>query len=376
MLRHSKIEITAKSILVSALLLSTAKSVQASHWQIQVVDQNGGGKYTSLLVDKLGNLHVSYVNDVFHHLNYAFWDHSLHKWFVMLVDSRCGGFSSMVLDSKQHAHIAYQAHGGEGLRHAQWDGVSWRIDNINVSAKLTEFYTSIALEAEDHPILSYYEILRPEGDEFLLHLRMVRWTGQFWANSTIDSTSGSGKFNSMATDSDGHAHIAYANVKYEDASLRYASWNGKSWDIEVLEGAQAPYPVYSVAMVLGKKNIPDITYTEVVNHRIKYATRRTGKWRFEVVDSLSHEAFPDRNGIALDDNGNPYMSYYDGGRGILKMARRHGEKWTSDVVDTNFAGLTSSIQIANGEVLIVYYDSPSNSLKCARRMLEATDSIN
>ena len=45
------------------------------------------------------------------------------------------------------------------------------------------------------------------------------------------------------------------------------------------------------------------------------------------------------------------------------------------VVDANFAGFTNSIQISNGEIIIVYLDSGSNSLKCARRPLAAGEAL-
>ena len=37
------------------------------------------------------------------------------------------------------------------------------------------------------------------------------WNGKFWALTTVDSTLGTGKFNSIAVDSKGHPHIAYAD---------------------------------------------------------------------------------------------------------------------------------------------------------------------
>jgi hypothetical protein len=154
------------------------------------------------------------------------------------------------------------------------------------------------------------------------------------------------------------------------ASLRYAHWNGHSWDLEVLEGAQQPISFYSVCMMLDKKNVPHIAYTDMVHHVVKYATRQNGKWVFRVVDSLRHEAYPDRNGIALDSEGNPYISYYDAGLGVLKLAHLKNDKWVAETVDQNFAGFTSSLQIANGTIWLTYADETGGGIKCARKALE------
>jgi hypothetical protein len=56
----------------------------------------------------------------------------------------------------------------------------------------------------------------------------------------------------------------------------------------------------------------------------------------QAVDSIGAAAYPDRNGIALDDNGTPYISYYDAKIGVLKLAYRKGNKWFSEIVDSEF----------------------------------------
>jgi hypothetical protein len=159
-------------------------------------------------------------------------------------------------------------------------------------------------------------------------------------------------------------------VKAENASLRYAKWNGRSWDIEILEGAAAPFYVYSVSLILDKDDIPHITYTDVTNRLVKYAVKRNGGWQIQTVDALMEVAYPDRNGIAIDPKGQPYISYYDAGPGLLKLAHRRDQKWLSTVVDQNFAGFTSSLQIDHDEIWLTYADETGGGLKCARGPLD------
>ena len=55
-------------------------------WQIETVDQSGTGRPTAMRIDKDGNAHLVFaVEDADNSLKYAFWDHSLKRWFTMLV---------------------------------------------------------------------------------------------------------------------------------------------------------------------------------------------------------------------------------------------------------------------------------------------------
>lgn len=349
----------------AAVLNATEKPAE---WRVTVVDPTAIGKFSSLRIDSYGNAHVSYVDDAQLVLKYSFWDHSLNKWFTETLD-RSRGYCSLALDSKQRPHISYLAYGEGQLKYAHWTGSSWEKSVIRVNAKVIDYYTSIAIDAKDNPRISFYEYWGT-GEDYLLHLRTVAWNGEFWHVSTVDSTAGSGKFNSIATDSKGNPHIAYANVKAESASLRYAHWNGKSWEVEVLEGSgMSGYAAFSVALALDNDDVPHIAYTDVTNRQVKYATRRNGKWQIQVVDSLAEVAYPDRNGIAADAQGRPYISYYDGGRGMLKLAYRRDQKWVAEVVDQNFAGFTSSVQIDHSAIWVTYADETSG-LKCGRSSLE------
>ena len=166
-------------------------------------------------------------------------------------------------------------------------------------------------------------------------------------------------------------------MEYKNASLRYARWNGHSWDVEVLEGAGRPgTSMWSVSMVLDKADAPHIVYTDAVNGLVKYATRKAGKWDLQIVDSLANVGYPDRNGIALDEEGHPYISYFDPGRGLLKLAHLKDNKWVTEVVDRNSAGFTSSLQIDHRNIWLTYLDGTGQRLKFARRSLEQAVSVN
>jgi hypothetical protein len=370
------------TFLVSAVVLAglcrCEAAADSAGWKIELVDHSGMGQFSSLKIDKEGNAHVAYAaEDSQSSLKYAFWDHAIKRWFTMNVATGAE-FCSLTLDSKQRPHISYVDRGtpkGARVRYARWDGTAWQLQGIpHVNAGAFGFYTSIALDPKDNPTISFYDYAGPGGD-FILRLRTFTWNGKYWEARTVDPEYGSGKFNSIAADSTGTMHLAYANVSAMRASLRYARWNGTSWDLAVLEGASAANPFYSVNMVLDKQNVPHITYTDMERNIVKYATLRGGSWVFRAVDTLGRGSYPDRNGIALDSEGNPYISYYDLRSGVLKLAHLKNDKWITETVDENFAGFTSSLQIANGSIWITYADEPGAAIKCARRALDQTGAV-
>jgi hypothetical protein len=354
--------------LPAVLAILLAQLCNAFEWQIEMVDDTGAGQYSSLKIDTDGNAHVAYVVESTHGLKYGFWDHKLKRWFTMPV---AGGasFCSLTLDSKQRPHLSYADFGtGKGamLRYVYWDGASWKGQGIPIkTADVIAYYTSIALDRNDRPTISFYNY-EGSGGGFVLTMRTASWNGSYWESRTVDGTYGSGKFNYIASDTAGRPHLVYANVGAMNASLRYARWDGDRWRAEILEGADHAYYVESVAIAIDSRDTPHITYTDVVNQVVKYATRQGGKWSFQRVDTLLRRRYPDRNGIALDVEGNPFISYFDAATGLLKVASKSNDKWLTEVVDQSFSGYTSSLQIARGVLWVTYCDD-SGGLKCARR---------
>jgi hypothetical protein len=351
---------------ILALLPVTAADRGEKTWEIGNVTGALGGSYASMQIDQSGNLHVAYIAEAVGMLQYSFWDHNVAKWFTMDVD-RGSGFCALALDSKQRPHISYPLFGK--LKHAYWDGTIWQKETIQLPSKDVQFYTSIAIDAKDNPTISFYEHIAA-SEEMTIRLRTVTRNGSVWELSTVDQDKGSGKFNSVAVDSAGRPRIAYANVQYETCSLRYAEWNGTRWVKEILEGAGIPGTYrQAVTLLLDKKGNPHLSYFDVLSGIAKYATRVNGKWQVHSVEPVGAVAYPDRNGMALDDDGNPYISYYDSKNGVLKLAHLEGQRWLSEVVDTGYAGFTSSLLIRNGEIWLTYSGGANEPLRFARRRL-------
>jgi hypothetical protein len=357
---------TSQASLLLAVAICFGARLPAADWRIEGVDPGGGGKFSSLKIDNEGNAHVAYYDETQHELKYAFRDRKLGKWFTTKLDAS-SGFCSLALDSKDHPHISYLLVNGR-LSYVHWNGKSWDKQPLDIHAKVIDYYTSITIGPNDYPRISFYEYWGM-GEDYELHLRNIAWTGNLWEVQTIDATPGSGKFNYMVTAPSGLPQIAYANVKSENAGLRYAVSNGKSWAVTVLEGATQPHAVFSVALAIDKHSEPRIVYTDMTTNVLKYAALEKGKWQIQPVDTLVDVAYPDRNGIALDDEGNPYLSYFDAGARVLKVAYQVNGKWVIETIDQNSNGFNSSIEIRQGYIWITYADGTGSTLQFAFRKL-------
>jgi hypothetical protein len=348
-----------------------AKTVSAGDWKIDSVDALGApAKYTSLKVDNLGNVHVAYVLDDQNRylLRYALWDHSLKRWFAMTVDHNVGT-CSLTLDSNQHPHISYTEFAGGRLKYGHWDGAQWKTEVLPINAENISYYHSIALTPDGRPSISFYEYEGARDSGFRIRLRNVMWGGAIWELRTVDSQPGSGKFNAMAADRQGHLHLVYANVSAGTGSIRYAFWDGKSWKTEIIEGENAGdgHGVgWSCNIALDSDANPHITYMDEVAKLVKYAVRKNGKWKIEVIARVRGVAYPDRNSIAIDGRGVPFVGYFDAANGSLQVAHPEGQKWMIDTVDAENSGFTSSMQIDNDVIWISYGDGANGGLKVAR----------
>jgi len=362
-------------ILFCASLFSPAAHAAGS-WQIEHVDRSSApGRFSSLKIDSAGNVHVAYViDDDGHALKYAFWDQFARRWFTMTV---AGGASycDLALDSKQRPHISYADFGtvsGARLRHVFWDGAAWQNTAIPLNSDVIGYYTSIVLDSNDYPSISFYEYRGPKGTDISVRMRTVTFNGKYWEARTVDGDNQSGKFNAMAMDRLGRRHLAYANVNTLTAGVRYAFWDGALSPIEIVEDRQQTgneLVGFSVGMAVDKDGDPHLTYVNYSHPAAKYAVRKAGRWRVETIEPMRQTAYPDRNSIAIDPDGNPYVGYFDPGRGVLRLAHRDRQKWLVETVDDNGSGFASSMQIDRGVIWMSYGDEANGGLKVARREL-------
>ncbi len=369
-----------RSLLLLPILLSLCTAARAATgpvWQVATVDSGGAARSVSMKADREGNLHVAFINDDGNRnpLKYAFWDRTVNKWFVMQIAENVAT-CSLTLDSRQRPHISYVDYGsgsGSKLRYANWNGQAWERQAIPLNSDVIAYFTSIALDKDDRPSISFYEYRGPRGTEIKIRLRNVMRIGNYWQVRTVDPEEGSGKFNCTAA-AGNTVHIAYANVSSGTAGMRYAIWQGTSWKNEIVDQGDASagdVVGYSVCMALDGNGDPHIIYSNETRPSIRYAVRKNNRWEIQVVEPLAGVAYPDRHSIAIGAANQPYLGYFDAGRGELRVAYPVGKRWVVETVDGDGCGFNSSIDVDASNVYIAYSDAVRGGLKVARRPVSA-----
>ena len=139
-----------------------------------------------------------------------------------------------------------------------------------------------------------------------------------------------GIYTSIALDSNNYPHISYRDQT--NLILKYAKWNGISWDIEIVDDDGMP-GMYS-SIIIDKNNYPHISYHYLDYYgfknyyQLRYARHDGTKWKIETIDSLTTGvSFPPKDegvgeftSIDLDSNNNPHISYYKETNYELKYA--------------------------------------------------------
>jgi hypothetical protein len=342
-------------------------------WQVEIVDDGQGtdvGMYTAMAIDRSGNFHIAYFNASTSNLQYCYRGRQEQKWSKMVVERDAGAFLSLATDSQGLSRLAYNSPVRKGVRYAYWDGKHWNIQLIdNVS---TQFTTSVQLDASGNPRIAYFESTHTNKGSGA-RLKYAYFDGTSWFTKTVALRPRQGVYNSLAIDSAGQSHIAFA----ESGHLEYATYDGSQWQFEEIDSASAADALAGLGLTLAldAAGTPQLAYFDSGKKTLKYASKKSGAWKTEVVEQLSGTPkFPDGASIRLDSGGEPHIAYYDSGSGVLKYAVRQDEKWTIEIVDQKgTVGLSPSLSLdSTGKPYIAYYDSTNKQLRMAHQNSEAS----
>jgi len=193
--------------------LKYAKKVSGS-WVIETIDDTGvvGWSSTSICIDSLDNMHISYYDKTNEALRYA--TNASGVWVIQTVDDDgdAGRYSSITVDSLDYLHISYIERTNADLKYATNASGAWVTGTVDNDARVTDT-TSIALDSLDNVYISY-----PGSLKFATNVSGA------WVTETVDYIPSHNTFNSIAIDSSDGVHISYFDNSSKD--LKYLAKAG------------------------------------------------------------------------------------------------------------------------------------------------------
>jgi hypothetical protein len=175
---------------------------------------SGAIKYefgTSIQLKSDGSPGITYYNDRFGQLEYAWWDGS--SWNVEVVDEDgdAGRYSSLAFDTEDNPHIAYykrDTNTSGVVRYAWWDGSSWNfedvdsLENIRMGQEGARKITALVVENDGTIHIAY-------SDESRLVYAIRSSDG--WSNQvvTVEGDNPLGQLVELAVDEAGSPHVIW-----------------------------------------------------------------------------------------------------------------------------------------------------------------------
>lgn len=306
------------------------------------------GQYTSITVDALDHPHISYYDVTHHDLRYCSFDGS--AWTDELVDGsdhNAGVGTSIGIGHDGYPQIAYYVADTSDLLFATRGPGGWSSATVAAS-NVAGLGPSLRHRADSTPYISYY-------DATLGAVRLAHYDGTVWQKETAAPSAGINTSTSLALDSQGYAHIAFANSAGE---IHYAWFDGLTWQTspaytETLSSLDA-----SRALALDADGKPGIGFYEQGSLAPAYAHWDGAAWQVEILPVV----MPSGAGCNLlyDSQNQPNLFFYGDG-----LERRYfdGSAWrVSSISEAGWTGhYICSVLDSQGKFQLSYY-SPSESL--------------
>ena len=231
-------------------------------------------------------------------------------------------------------------------------------------------FTSIATGDNGNPIISYYD--DTNGDLKVAACTTPGCTGTATI-TTVDSTGNVGWYTSIATGDNGNPIISYYDDTNGDLKVAACTTTDCTGTATITTVDSTGRVGWYTSIAIGDNGLPVISYYNITNPALKVAacttTNCTGTATITTIDSTG--IVGGYTSIAMRDNGNPIISYFDNTNPALKVAactttNCTGTTTITTIDSTGLVGINTSIAIRdNGLPVISYYDITRSALKVA-----------
>ena len=268
--------------------------------------QTGSGWNGEMVLDSAGNPRVLHYSDrggsPDYGLNYA-ERVGPNNWVNTKISTYfwTGKCNALKLDANDNPHIVY-THVDGRLIYCERIGGSWSYKTVeNIGFRDQWNWVDLALDASGNPHLVY-------TNNNTGYLRYAKWTGATWEFSNIEYLGGPDPwfrtFPSIGIDTSGKPNVCYLDVHGTTAYVKFARWDGSTWNTEIVEDTFRDGDLSAPSMAIDSEDCVHLAYGSPAG--IRYAVKDSpgASWVIDVVDTR-----PGYTLLALDKNDAPHIIF-------------------------------------------------------------------
>ena len=328
-------------------------------WEMTYVDTSRSvGEYSSLALDSMGLPHISYGRSDANQLLYTRWDGS--NWNREVLPLGTDSYIHLGLDNLDKPYIAVA-----GARSVFFDGTEWQTDYFQATS-VEECAFNMDACGTSHLLYSISRIQTMSSYE----LHYARRSGSGWEDTIVEGISAVPLYRGLSVDSSGRPHALVRGSPY-DLTVYYGVLENGTWEFEPLDIQHAQ----EYCLTVDSQNRPHIGYyvrNEAVGYGLRYAFRDSLGWHTQVVDGWGGAGY--HASIAVDSYDRPYFSYFHNTNHDLQFAARQGDEWIVKIVKKDigfsddyptYGGYTSLVVNDEGIPYISYYNAITGDLELA-----------
>ena len=272
-------------------------------WTVQVLKTNCYPlNRAAINIDTNGRPHICFAGSIGGTAAvYHAYSQSGASWtYEKIQNANSGGGLDSAFDSSGKLHVSY-FNGSDGtLRYAVKSGASWSVSIFTNMGSAS----SIAVDSLGNPHISFI----PQWPAGMCYASKTSAT---WSVVTIDTNLAMNGNTSIAVDLLGRPHMSWLDWQLAAARVRYAYWNGTSWQKEYVEGAVEQFNDLEVK----PDGTPVISYfyktATNAPYRLYVAEKSGGVWQKQVIEqnSATNDLDVIQLGIVLDTSISPHLAY-------------------------------------------------------------------
>jgi hypothetical protein len=237
------------------------------------------------------------------------------KWSIGMANPPTFGlWTSIALDGDSAPFIACCAPDSLVLLH--WTASQWQLDTVlaGLTSGMETDGVSLALDSADSPHLAFCL----SAPSFAV-MYASRIDGTWTLDTVEDLTACEPRGTSLVLDSQDHPHISY----HTQTALRYASWDGASWQIETIDAVDTGMQEFGTSLALDAYGHPHIAHVSADGSSLRYSLNDGSGWVTETVCTIPGDHGGDPS-LVLDNLGRPRIAFYRG------MYMGLGYAWNDD----------------------------------------------